>query len=205
MMGLSSLKQYWITALVFMIIAPLFLWVSSTMTRQQALEGLAVHVHDNLMLYVRNLEARLAGYEHMALTLSSTMQVVDLLRNPSSPDALQQANHYLSRLNDEVQSNTIYLMDLQGLTLAASNWQAEKSFVGRNYGFRDYFQQAMRGELGRDVALGSASGVLGYYVAHPVEDQGRIIGVAVVKIDMDDLRLFFTDLNLLFFLPTAMG
>ncbi len=204
-MGFSMLKRYWITALIFMIIAPLFLWISSTMTRQQALEDLAEHVHDNLMLYVRNLEARLAGYEHLVLTLSSSMQVVNLLRDPSNPNAVQQANHYLTRLNDEVQSNTIYLMDPQGLTLAASNWQAEKTFFGKNYGFRAYFQQAMRGEMGRDVALGSTSDVLGYYVAYPVEDEGRIIGVAVVKVDMDGLRLFFTDLDLHFFLADSDG
>jgi len=40
-------------------------------------------------------------------------------------------------------------MDSRGITLAASNWNEESSFVGRDFGFRPYFTQAMAGHLGR--------------------------------------------------------
>ena len=76
-------------------------------------------------------------------------------------------------------------MEAKGLTLAASNWQDEPTFVGRDFSFRPYFIEAMRGHAGRYYALGTTSRRRGYYFSYPVGDRDEPMGVVVVKIDID--------------------
>jgi len=82
----------------------------------------------------------------------------------------------------------LYVMDLNGNTLAASNWRANDSFVGKNYKFRPYFQQALAGQTGRYIAKGVTSAKLGYYLARPVRVADQIRGVVVAKISFDALQ-----------------
>ena len=72
-----------------------------------------------------------------------------------------------------------------GETLAASNWNDEDSFVGRNFAFRPYFREAMAGNLGRFFGLGTTSGKRGYYFGAAVRDGDQVLGVLVVKVDLD--------------------
>ncbi|MBU0545016.1 MAG: diguanylate cyclase [Proteobacteria bacterium] len=72
------------------------------------------------------------------------------------------------------------------MTIASSNRNASDSFVGKSYQFRPYFIQAIKGTPGRYFALGATSFKRGYYASHPVKDsKGRIIGVVVIKDDLD--------------------
>jgi len=75
-------------------------------------------------------------------------------------------------------------MDPDGLTIAASNWQSRRTFIGRNFSFRPYFQQAIQGSLGRYFALGTTSLERGYYFSYPIRENGKIRGVMVCKIDV---------------------
>ena len=79
-------------------------------------------------------------------------------------------------------------MDKEGLTIAASNWQEEHPFVGRNFSYRPYFQQAMKGHLGRYFALGTTSIKRGYYFAYPVRREHEILGAVVIKINIDEVE-----------------
>ncbi|MFI5332376.1 MAG: PAS domain S-box protein, partial [Desulfobaccales bacterium] len=96
-----------------------------------------------------------------------------------------------------------------GNTIASSNRHASDSFVGQNFGFRPYFQQAIHGQPATYLALGTTSGRRGAYYSHPVYgDQGPPIGVAVIKISIDQIeelvandeeRVFVTDPQGVFF------
>ena len=69
-------------------------------------------------------------------------------------------------------------MNKEGTTLAST----DENFIGENYGFRDYFKKASKGESSMDVSLGVTSKQLGYYFSTPViNDDKDIIGVAVIK------------------------
>ncbi|MEO8644139.1 ATP-binding protein, partial [Pseudomonas sp.] len=82
-------------------------------------------------------------------------------------------------------AEVMYLMDTTGKTLAASNWDKHDSFVGRNFSFRPYFSEAMAGRLGRFFGLGTTSAKRGYFFAAAVRNGEKIIGVLVVKVDLD--------------------
>jgi two-component system C4-dicarboxylate transport sensor histidine kinase DctB len=79
----------------------------------------------------------------------------------------------------------IYVMDLQGRTVATSNYRADWSFLGRSFAYRPYFTDAISEGLGRFHALGTTSNQRGYFFAAPVIDQTELLGVVAVKITLD--------------------
>ena len=81
-----------------------------------------------------------------------------------------------------------------GKTIASSNRNDSDSFVGKSYQFRPYFTQAIQRSLGRYFALGATSLKRGFYASYPVRDgKGSIIGVAVIKQDLDAEESFLTN------------
>ncbi|MBF0141085.1 MAG: SpoIIE family protein phosphatase [Magnetococcales bacterium] len=100
----------------------------------------------------------------------------------TTPDAVESMNQILQQAAKLLSAEALYLMDTQGRTLAASNWNESDSFVGKNYSFRPYFKQAMSGTSGMYVAQGVTSGILGLYLGIPVTgDDNTIVGVMVLK------------------------
>jgi len=96
-------------------------------------------------------------------------------------------NTYLKIINEAAQSDVLFVMDPNGKTIASSNFDLSESFVGKNYGFRPYFKDAMRGEQGRFFAIGATTGRPGYFISEPILEGNTPIGVAVVKIEFDEL------------------
>ncbi|MBF0183415.1 MAG: response regulator [Magnetococcales bacterium] len=76
-----------------------------------------------------------------------------------------------------------YLLDQEGNTFAASNRATSASFLGKNYRFRPYFQQAMIGKHGHYFAYGVTTNEPGYYASAPIYGKGeqRLLAVAVIK------------------------
>ena len=80
-------------------------------------------------------------------------------------------------------------MDRDGNTLAASNWDLPLTFVGKNFGFRPYFREALAGRAGRFYGIGITTSEPGYFIAQPVRDGAtRVAGVVAVKISLDEFE-----------------
>lgn len=114
--------------------------------------------------------------------------VRDLLRDPGDPGLVDTANRRLEDIALRIRASATYLLDLDGVTLAASNWSSPGSFVGKNYALRPYFRDALTDGIGRMIAIGMTSQELGYYLAAPVDDAGRHTGVIVVKLSVAELQ-----------------
>ncbi|MFL1464794.1 ATP-binding protein [Marinobacter sp. HN1S83] len=114
----------------------------------------------------------------------------EALSSPEDARIILQANEEMQRMATIVGSSDVYLMDTAGLTIAASNYRQEDSFVGQSYHFRPYFTDAMEtGESAIYFALGSMSGVRGLYFSHPVRnDRGNMLGVIAVKVLVQELE-----------------
>ncbi|MGB3399802.1 MAG: PAS domain-containing protein [Candidatus Deferrimicrobiaceae bacterium] len=97
--------------------------------------------------------------------------------------SIARANAVLDLFRDSLNADVCYLMDRGGTTIASSNRNAADSFVGKNFSFRPYWRQAIRGEPSTYLALGVTSNVRGVYSSHPVYGKtgGNPIGVVVIK------------------------
>lgn len=174
-----------VVAIALCIILP---WQVSHWVREIALDKTAVRSNYTLKLVVENLRGELEKYRHQPQLLSNNPDFKSVLKGGANAELLKTVNLELERINNVTGALDTYLMNTNGLTIAASNWNEEKTFVGRNFSFRPYFQAAMQGRLGRYYALGTTSDKRGYYFAYPVYDSAKIIGVVVVKVQIGHLE-----------------
>ena len=130
------------------------------------------------------LKSTLERYESLPYLLAGHPFVQDVLVNPSAPN-VERANLYLEDLNRHARATSTYIIQADGLCIAASNWHEQESFVGAQYQFRPYFLDAVKGGVGRFFAVGTISHDPGYYISQPVRREGKIVGVAVVKLNLE--------------------
>ncbi|MDH0442159.1 ATP-binding protein [Stutzerimonas stutzeri] len=170
-------------ALLALLLAPL-LWPLQQLAERYYRNELTEQNRQTLDLYVANLLGTLNRYEVLPRILGDLPALRAVLQQ-DSPQVRDNANRLLKRLRNQTGADVLYLMATDGNTLAASNWDEEDSFVDRNFAFRPYFRQAMEGRLGRFFGLGTTSGKRGYYFGAAVRDGDQVLGVLVVKVDLD--------------------
>lgn len=140
--------------------------------------------------FARTIDGALARLKHLPYVIS---------QNPSVAEALAQndrqaLNPVLKRFAERANADHIFLMDINGKTIAASNFESANSFVGKRYTFRPYFKAAISGEAGQFYAIGATTGQPGYFVSAPVFDAaGNVVGVVVVKIGLGGLNQAWQD------------
>ena len=171
-------------ALLALCLAPL-LWPLKHLAEHYYQEELASQNRQTLDLYVANLLGTLHRYEALPQILGDLPTLRAVLADPLRLELLTNANRRLKEISSQTGAEVIYLMDAKGNTLAASNWDKKDSFIGRNFAFRPYFSDATAGRLGRFFGQGTTSAKRGYFFGAPVWDNGEVIGVLVVKVDLD--------------------
>lgn len=138
-----------------------------------------------LTLYRSTVESELQHSVHLPFLFSLDPIVASTLAG----GATEILNKRLARFAHSAGLDAIYLMNAEGLTLAASNAMTTNSFVGQNYSFRPYFQAALRGELGEFYGIGATTGIPGYFYAMPVRSSSaRNAGVIAIKLDLSELQ-----------------
>jgi two-component system sensor histidine kinase AauS len=145
-----------------------------------------------LELNARAVESEINRYTYLPSLLELESAVSRLLLTPASQHR-QRLNDYLEGLNRRSGSLATYVLDLDGRVVASSNWNQTDSYLGEDLSFRAYFQDAVRGRPGRFYGIGSTTGEPGYYLAHGLRGNGRVIGVAVVKVRLDALEKRWAD------------
>ncbi len=158
-----------------------------------ALQELEQATRYELGRYTTNLETLLEKYQSIPHLLSIDARLHAYLANRQDATAQQDINAFLEQVNRISHASVIYLMDPEGNTLASSNWRLPSSFVGHNFGYRPYFQTALLSRHGRYFAIGSTSHKRGYYFSSPLTDSDEVLGVIVLKIDLDGIEESWSD------------
>ncbi|WP_114088552.1 ATP-binding protein [Thalassospira profundimaris] len=172
-----------------LLLLPVTVFISMQGWRESRLVTLEEEGRNKLELYRSNLQGAIKEHEYLPITLASDRRIIALaeMDHPTAADT-SEVNRYLEKLAADSGASDIYFMNNNGDTIAASNWNSKASFIGRNFGFRPYFKQAMAGNTGHYFAFGITSNVPGYYISHPVLINGRdIAGVMVVKTHLETL------------------
>ena len=178
-----------ITGLLFLAaIAALVLWSGYGAVERYYLQQLASQNQATLRLVESGLQGALLRYEPLTPLLADKPAIKNMLMDPGNDRQINSVNLQLMTIAQDIGASDIFVMDATGMTLAASNFQSEKSFVGGNFSFRPYFQGAMKGTSTRYFALGTTSLKRGYYFAAPVRNNGKIIGVVGIKIAVDGIE-----------------
>lgn len=183
----ASLRRTLIGAALLAAVAALG-WLTYVLALDAGFVRMQREANDRLTLIASTFDATVARFRFLPAVLSLADPIRALYRDPQAPAAIAAANRYLQSLNQKAGAAELYVLDEHGLALAASNFDQDSSFVGQNYAFRPYFQDAMRSGEGHYYAVGATTGQPGYFLSHRIEEAGRTIGVAVVKIDLSPLE-----------------
>ncbi len=170
-----------------LLLAPL-LWPLQYFAERYYSEQLAEQNRQTLDLYVANLLGTLRRYEELPQILGGLPVLRQALQQPGDPLLQKIANEALADIRRRTGADVIYLLQPDGTTEVASNWAQADSFVHRNFAFRPYYREAMQGRLARFFGLGTTSIKRGYYFASAVKEGSRIIGVLVVKVDLEHIE-----------------
>jgi len=141
-----------------------------------------------LQLMAPELQSVLERFETLPFVLAQQPDLTNALAHPKDPDAIARLNETLQTIQQQAKVGALYLMDRNGLTLGASNWDQPLGFAGKNFSYRPYFQAALRGNAGRFYGIGTSTSEAGYFIAQPVHRHGEIAGVIAVKISLAELE-----------------
>jgi PAS domain S-box-containing protein len=121
--------------------------------------------------------------------LAGMEEMLEMLVRPGKV-AQHNSNKMLDLFKASLEVDVCYLMDHEGNTVASSNRDAPDSFVGKNFAFRPYFQQAIHSAPSTYLALGTTSNKRGVYHSFPVFEKGEDlpIGLVVIKASIDQIE-----------------
>ena len=145
-----------------------------------------------LDVYSASLEREIDKYAYFPATLGLEQDVQDLLATAGRPGLAAKINRYLEQLNERAGTLAIYVLDNRGIVTASSNWRRSDSFVGEDLSFRPYFRDAKESGNGRFFGIGTTRGEAGYYLSSALSDKGRLLGVAVIKVSLEQLEQSWT-------------
>ncbi|ELX07983.1 C4-dicarboxylate transport sensor protein DctB [Janthinobacterium sp. HH01] len=185
--GSRLLRRFvlWLLVLVCCLGLALLVW---RWTENAAIDKLRLAGAQRLDSYAVSLENLLSKYDFLPGTLELNKDVIALLQQPDDELLRAEVNAHLEQLNKLSKSTTIYIVNLQGLTQASSNWREPDSFVGDNVAFRPYVRDALRRTPGGFYGVGTTRGEPGYFFAHGIYHNGRMLGVATVKVNIEKLE-----------------
>ncbi|HGM4994962.1 TPA: two-component system sensor histidine kinase DctB [Pseudomonas aeruginosa] len=189
--GSFVLKAYfhrWRSLVILALLLAPLLWPLQYFAERYYSEQLAEQNRQTLDLYVANLLGTLRRYEELPQILGGLPVLRQALQQPGDPLLQKIANEALADIRRRTGTDVIYLLQPDGTTQVASNWAQADSFVHRNFAFRPYYREAMQGRLARFFGLGTTSIKRGYYFASAVKEGSRIIGVLVVKVDLEHIE-----------------
>jgi len=180
------IRQLFLPPLVILLMIALG-YFTYLYSEKNGIQALGENGQRQLELHARTVESEINKYNYLPSVLELESNVSDLLNDPS-PELRVKVNDYLEGLNRRSRSRAIYVLDTTGRVLATSNWRDADSYLGEDLSFRAYYQDAIRGLPGRFYGIGSTTGEPGYYLAHGLEEKGKIIGVAVIKVRLEALE-----------------
>ncbi len=181
-------KRIWLGAAVLAILAGIIIVYGGAFATRAFLDQAAARGQTTLRLAVSALSGQMNRFEPLPALIADHADIKALLADPDNPERIARGNAYLKEINRLLRSSDIYVMKTNGDTIIASNYDQPLSFVGENFSYRPYYQEAMAGQQGRFFALGTTSLKRGYYFSAPVHVDGSIVGVVVFKVDIDAIE-----------------
>ncbi|MBF0486656.1 MAG: PAS domain S-box protein [Nitrospirae bacterium] len=170
--------------LLYLAVCLIVAWLTYATTKETELQILKKETMERLTLFDRYIKATISSYSVYARVLSESPRITDFCHHPD-PDKVEAMNEYLSDFNDSIGAFVTFIINNDGLTIASSNYKSPKSLIGRNFGFREYFKKAIKGQGNSYIAIGAMTNVPGYYTAYPIRHGDDITGVFVIKYNLN--------------------
>lgn len=160
---------------------------AGALAQRRATADLERQAQASAALHAAVLRSELAKHRSLPFVLAQDPDLAQVLRS-ANPRGVEALNHKLETLSQGTRAAVIYVLDAKGMTIAASNWREPTSFVGSDYSFRPYFQDARANGVAELFALGTVSRRPGLFMARRVDGREGVLGVVVVKAEFEALE-----------------
>src|SRR5689334_1310133 len=142
----TSAAWRWIALLLLLLAASLIVLTVYGVVYEREAKILVSEAKVEAQLQAAVLKSELEKQRSVPVILAMDADLIESVRNPSPQHSLMISKK-METLRRATRSAVIYVIDGHGLTLSASNYTEPDTFVGQNFGFRQYFSGALkRGE-----------------------------------------------------------
>ncbi|WP_430462190.1 sensor histidine kinase [Thalassolituus sp. LLYu03] len=173
----------WLIVILWLMGTVLVVFSSGRYLQQEVL----LELEQDSARMAASLRKALTPYQDVAETLAGLRLIRQSLLTPPEDEAARASlQSFLESTNSRLGSESLYLLDRDGMLVGASVGLEEDAFT-QSFSFRPFFQQSILGEPGRYYSVALVTTGRGYFFSAPVFDQQTIIGVAVVKVDLEPL------------------
>jgi two-component system, NtrC family, C4-dicarboxylate transport sensor histidine kinase DctB len=187
-MRLRDIRPWQVSAiLALLVISLIALIVGERFATHLALKEESRRAQASVILLESSFRRELEKFRMASFVLARDPDAVATLANRDTR-TIAYLNAKLEALSKDMQAASIYLLDGQGVAIASSNWREPTSFVGKSYGFRAYFQQAITRGSHEQFALGNVSRRPGLYISRRIDVGAGRTGVVVIKVEFDQLE-----------------
>ncbi len=183
----ASRRPWALFGLFWAVVFALAFWIVGDLARDKAMLALSEQARIDANLNTALLRAVLDKQRALPLVLSKDRALETALQD-KTPTTITPLNEKLETLARGTQAAVIYLVGMDGVAIAASNWREPDSFVGNDYKFRPYFHNALRNGDAEYFALGNVSNRPGLYISRRIDGPNGPLGVIVVKLEFDRLE-----------------
>jgi two-component system C4-dicarboxylate transport sensor histidine kinase DctB len=160
-------------------------YAGQQLTLQAGLSRLRDTADHRLDMLTTGLDADLARFDYLPALLEMTPAVPALLDTPSDSKLRDSVNRYLNGVNATAGAEMLYVLDADGVALAASDWDQPGTTVGQDLSFRPYVTEAMVRGRGSFYGIGITSGRPGYYLSYALRQGERSLGLVAVKVNIE--------------------
>lgn len=183
----SNLRAWIMFGLICAAVFSLAFWIVGNAAQDRAVLALSEQARIDANLNSALLRAVLEKQRALPLVLSKDKALEAALQDKSLA-TVDPLNEKFETLAEGTQAAVIYLVNLRGIAIAASNWRGPVSFVGNDYTFRPYFHDALKNGSAEYFALGSVSYRPGLYISRRIDGPNGPLGVIVVKLEFNRLE-----------------
>ncbi len=201
-------REFVLLLLAGLVLCLIAVQIFISYSQRELAADMARRARNRLELYSGTLHSALSKYSYLPHIMATNPAIRRLVAEGDNHEAV---NRYLADINAASGSMELFVLNLEGLCIAASNWNVPESFVGHDYNYRPYFQDALRKGQGGYFGVGATTGKPGFFFTEPIKDGGRMVGVAVTKVDLAILQrewraggetVFITDASGIIFLSS---
>jgi two-component system C4-dicarboxylate transport sensor histidine kinase DctB len=191
-MSLKSRLQILVLVLLVLVVIALVWSGASLWSRRQASEQLAEEAELLVRQHSLLIDSELARFRLMPIVLGEYGDLVDVL-STKNPQTAARLSEKFGSLVRETGASYIYLINRDGIAVAASNARDDRSFVGQDFGFRPYFTGAMLDAKAEYYGAGLLTRQAGLFLARRVGQSDAASGVVVVKYEFGALSAIWAD------------
>ena len=177
-----------LTLLLLAAAACAITYATQRVWRENGLRSLQTLNEPRIQLLANAVRAEINRQDHLPVVLSFDHNVQEALAQPDDTALQRRLNERLKRVSREADTRALFIIDPKGKVFASDDAGMPGSQLGRDLGSRAYFRNTLTTDQTAVLVTDPGGGPVRYYVAHTIRDGGRLLGVAVVRIEFDKIE-----------------